>query len=192
MLEESALDYEYQLVDLMQGGARTLEYLAINPGGKVPALFVDGAALTESLAIVNYLGALKPDLGLVPDASPFRRALYDQWTAFAITELEQPLWTISKHKFALPKDKRCADVLSTAVWEFEMALEILSQGLGEKSYILGDEFSAADIMVGHSLFWGMAYKQPLVHANLEAYVGRLGVRSALATARAKELAAQKN
>ncbi|TNC82961.1 MAG: glutathione S-transferase family protein [Oleiphilus sp.] len=190
MLEEMGLDYDYQLIDLSKGESQSPAYLDINPAGKVPALKADGAYLTESAAIINFVAALKPERELVPDASPFRRAQYDQWCNFAIAELEQPLWTIGKNKFALPKAQRCEAIIPTAQWEFQRALDLLSRGLGEQSFILGEHFTAADILLAHTLFWGMAFKQDIAQENLQAYIGRLGVRPALAAARAKEQAAK--
>jgi len=190
MLEELGLDYDYQLVDMSKGQSKSPAYLEMNPGGKVPALKADGAVITESLAIVNLVGSLKPELGLIPDTSPLRRAVYDQWCCFALSELEQPLWTIGKNKFALPKEQRCEQIFDTASWEFQNALEVLSMGLGVQDYILGEQFSAADILLAHTLFWGMAFKQPIEQENLKAYVGRTGVRPALAAARAREQASK--
>ena len=101
-LEEVGADWEYYKLNLRIGEARRDPYLTINPGGKVPAL-VDGEfVLTESLAVVTYIGEKFPESGLVP-TDPQQRALYFQWSSFAISELEQPLWSIAKHKFALPK-----------------------------------------------------------------------------------------
>jgi glutathione S-transferase len=189
MLEELGLDYDYHLVNMAKGESRSPEFLAINPGGKVPALQTDDGILTESAAILNYLGALKSDSGLIPNGSPFQRARYDQWCLYAVTELEQPLWTIGKNKFALPKEQRCAEIFPTAQWEFQKALGVMSQGLGSQDFILGNTFSAADILLAHTLFWGMAFKQPIEAANLQAYMARMNSRPALAAARAKEQAA---
>lgn len=188
LLEELGLDYEYHLVNMMKGEAHSPDFLAINPGGKVPALEHEGAVLTESAAIVNYLASLKPDAELIPQ-SAYRRALYDQWCYFAIGELEQPLWTIGKNKFALPKEHRCPEIFKTAEWEFQKALNLLSKGLGGHDYILGDHFSAADVLVAHCLFWGMAFKQPIEQENLKKYLGRVGVRPALSAARNREQSA---
>lgn len=188
MLEELGLDYEYHLVDMAKGESRSAEYLAINAAAKVPALQVEGHILTESCAIVNYLASLVPDQQMIPTANPIRRAIYDQWSSFAITELEQALWTIGKHRFALPKDKRCPEVQETAAWEFQKALELFSLGLADKDFILGEQFSAADVLLAHTLFWGMAFKQPIEQENLKGYLGRTGVRPALAAARAREQA----
>lgn len=188
-LEELGLDYDYQLVDMTKGETKSEQYLALNPGGKVPTLVTDGGAITESLAIINYLVALKPESELIPTTSPFRRACYDQWSIFALAELEQPLWTIAKSKFALPGDYRVPEIQKTAEYEFQQALNLLSLGLGEHDFILGENFSAADILLAHTLFWGMSFKQKIDQPNLQAYIGRMGVRPALSAAREREKSA---
>jgi glutathione S-transferase len=188
-LEELGLDYDYHLVDLSKGETKSEPYLALNPGGKVPTLVTEGGAITESLAIINYLVALKPESELIPRASPYRRACYDQWSIFALAELEQPLWTIGKSKFALPAEYRVSEIQKTAEYEFQLALSLLSSGLGANDYILGSEFSAADIVLAHTLFWGLSFKQKIDQENLKAYIGRMGVRPALSLAREREKSA---
>lgn len=186
MLEELGLDYEYRLVNMTKGESRFPDYLAVNPAGKVPALQTEQGILTESVAIINYLGALKPDEGLIPTHTLFERARYDQWCLFAVAELEQPLWTIGKNKFALPKAQRCPEIFPTAEWEFQKALGLLSDALGENPYILGSHFSAADILLAHTLFWGRDFKQKIEATNLLDYMQRMSQRPALAAARKKE------
>lgn len=186
MMEELGMEYDYHLVNMTRGESQSAEYLSVNPGGKVPALKTEEGTLTESVAIMNYLGALHPDADLIPTHSLFERARYDQWCLFAVTELEQPLWTIGKNKFALPKEQRCAEIFPTAQWEFQKALKLLSDGLGDQAYILGPHFSGADILLAHTLYWGMAFKQPIESPTLQSYMQRIGARPALASARKKE------
>jgi glutathione S-transferase len=186
MLEELGLEYHYHLVNMTKGESRSPEFLAVNPAGKVPALKTEQGILTESVAILNYLGALKPDEGLIPTHCLFERARYDQWCIFAAAELEQPLWTIGKNKFALPKAQRCPEIFPTAEWEFQKALALLSQGLGDHPYILGNYFSAADILLAHTLFWGMDFKQKIEADNLKAYIERVQNRPALSAAVKRE------
>ncbi len=188
-LEELQLDYEYRLVDLAKGELQSPEFLAINPAGKIPALQCEDGILTESGAIAEYLVERHPGAALMPAEGAFRRGVCRQWCLFALTELEQPVWTIGKHKFALPRDQRCAEIFPSAGWEFQRALKRLSEGLGDQDYLLGDSFSLADIFIGHTLFWGMAFKQPIEAPNVRAYVERLGQRPALKAARSREQAA---
>ncbi len=189
MLEELGVDYEYTKIDLMKGAGRQPEYLKINPGGKVPALIDGDLLLTESAAICTYLGDKYPEAGLVPEPRTAARAHYDQWCFFALSELEQPLWTMGKHQFAIPEKYRVPAIMETAQWEFSVALKTLSQGLSEQTFILGDHFSAADIIISHILAWARTAKLPLNHDNLNAYADRTLSRPALAQARAREQAA---
>ncbi|MEH6548922.1 MAG: glutathione S-transferase family protein [Pseudomonadales bacterium] len=183
VLEELEQEYEYHLVDLTKGDSRSPEYHAINPAGKIPAMLDDDLILTESAAIISYLADKFPEAGLIPAVGSKARGLYNQWSYFALCELEQPLWTISKHKFAIPAEHRVTGVINTAVWEFQRALELLSKGLADRDYILDDGFSGADILLGHTLIWGIAFKQEISQDNLKAYVERLQQRPARARAR---------
>ena len=144
-LEECGLDYEYKVVNFAGGETKSTAFRELNPGGKIPVLLAEGVTILESSAIVNYLIALAPDKELAPLGNPLRRAAYDQWSNFAISELEQPLWTIGKNKFALPAEHRCPEIFETAQWEFQLALGLLSDGLGEQDFILGDHFSGVVI-----------------------------------------------
>jgi glutathione S-transferase len=186
MLEELGQDYEFKLVDFTKGESQSPAYLAINPAGKVPAMLDGDLLLTESAAIISYLGDKFPDKELVPSAGKAERGLYDQWSYFALTELEQPLWTMGKHRFALPEEHRVPQIFKTAEWEFQRALKLLEQGLGDKQFILGNKFSGADILLGHTLMWGISFKQAVEQTNLQQYVQRLKDREALVNAISKE------
>jgi glutathione S-transferase len=184
-LEEAGADYDFVLVDLFKGEGRRPEFLAINPGGKVPVLVDGDLVLTESAAILAYLGERFPDSGLVPDDAR-QRARCWCWSCFAVTELEQPLWTIAKHRFALPKERRVGAMEQTAVWEFAQAAALLVPGLGAGEFILGERFCAADILVGHTLAWARSARVPLGSAALETYLDRLMARPAVARAQLRE------
>ena len=186
MMEELGQDYTFTLVDLHKGGGNAAEFLAINPAGKVPALQDDDVVITESGAIVTYLGDKFGNRELVPEPGTPLRGKYEQWCYFATTELEQPLWTMGKHKFAIPEEHRVKEIFPTAGWEFQKALDIFSRGLGDNPYILGDHFSAADILLTHTLFWGLMFEQPVNQDNLKAYLDRISTRPALQRMRERE------
>ncbi len=188
MLEELEADYEFNLVPVGNSGFGSEEYIKINPAGKVPAIRDGDLVLTESAAIVTYLGDKFPDKKLVPPAGSAARAKYDQWCYFVLSELEQPLWTKGKHKFMLPRDKRVPAIIETAEWEFQKALKILSQGLDGHRFILGDTFSAADILIGQTLSWARTAKQPVELQNVADYADSILGREALQRARAREAA----
>ena len=188
MLEELGEEYEFSLVPFGSNGFASDEYLKINPAGKVPAIRDGNLVLTESAAIVTYLGDKFSEKNLVPQAGTAARAKYEQWCYFVLSELEQPLWTKGKHKFMLPRDKRVTAVIETAEWEFQKALNILSQGLDLNKYILGDTFSAADILLGHTLSWARTAKQPIELQNVVDYADKVLGREALQRARSREAA----
>ena len=187
-LEEAGVDYEYIKVDLLKGEGRRPPYIDLNPGGKVPALRDGDFVLTESGAICTYIGDKFPASGLAPPVNTQDRARYHQWCFFVIGELEQPLWTMAKHRFALPEKRRVPAVIDTAVWEFGVAAKVLDAGLGDKEFIVGDHFTAVDIMLAQTLAWARAFEAPLGHDRLEAYADRLLSRPAVARARAREQA----
>lgn len=186
MLEELQLEYDYERVALMKGEGRSERYLAINPGGKVPALQDGEVTLTESAAIVTWLGDKHRARDLVPEPGTPDRGRYDQWCHFAMSELEQPLWTIGKHRFAIPEQYRVKDIFPTAEWEFQGALSLLSKALEGREYILGSAFSAADILLAHTLLWADAFKQSLEAPGIREYMARATDRPALVRALERE------
>ncbi len=186
LLEEMGVEYEYCLVDFAKGESQSPEYLKINPAGKVPAIETDGIVMFESGAIVNFLADKHSPGDLIPALGTVQRALFEQWSYFTLTELEQPLWTLGKHKFALPKKYRVEDILPTAAWEFQKALKLLSEFLQDSEFVLGDKFSAVDILVAQTLRWGMSFKQPVEQSNLIAYLERVEARPARNIAISKE------
>lgn len=186
--EEAGLEYEYQRIDLASGEGRADSYLKINPGGKVPTLVDGDLVLTESAAILNYIGALNPESGLTP-VTIRQRAKYDQWCFFAMSELEQPLWTLSKHSFVLPEKLRVPSIRPAIEWEFYRALAVLADGLGDNPYILGDKFSAADILLGHILIWARGIRMNIDEQNLRSYLKRVRGRPAIERAISREAGA---
>lgn len=186
LLEELGLDYDYQLIDFSKGDNRAPAFLSMNPAGKVPVIQDNELVLFESAAIVSHLADSYGDSAIIPAVGSAARGLFMQWSYFAVCELEQPLWTMAKHKFALPAEHRVKEVFATAGWEFQQALKVLSQGLGEQDYLLGDSFTAVDILIAHTLQWGIKFEQPIPQANLNAYRERLMSRPARVKALARE------
>jgi glutathione S-transferase len=169
-LEESGLAYEYRPVEIgktSEQGTQTDDYKRLNYQGKVPSLQVDNQVINESLAIVNYIASLVPDKQLIPQ-DPEQRAYYDEICSFVVTDLEQPLWTYGKHSFVLPKELRIKEVLDVAHWEFAKSIKALSHYLNDKTYAVGEQFTAADIMVVQTLEWAERFKFD-VPDKLKAY-----------------------
>jgi glutathione S-transferase len=169
MLEELGIDYEFIKIDLLAGGGQSQDYLKIHADGKVPAIDDGGFVLTESAAIMTYLGDKYPAANMVPKPVTKARATYDEWCFFVLTELEQPLWTVGKHTFVLPEDKRVPEILQVARWEFLKACNVLEKKLVGKPFALGDSFSAIDILIAHTLRWAAAFKVPCGSQRLDSY-----------------------
>ena len=106
-LQELEVDFEAATVNLLAGEHRQPAFLAINPAGKIPALVDGDLVLTESVAIAVYLADKYPDKKLVP-ADLEQRAQLNRWLLFTATELEQPLWRITRHTRLYPEGKRPA------------------------------------------------------------------------------------
>jgi glutathione S-transferase len=181
-LEEVEAEYEYVEVDIMHGQGREPWFLEINPGGKVPVFNDDGNIITESAAICMHLAEKYPERRLLPAAGTLGRTECYKWISFILTELDAPLWTIAKHRFALPRERRVPAVIETAGWEFRNAMKILAAGLGERPYRVGDSFTVADILAGHTLLWAKGARLGLSD-TLESYLNSLTIRDAFERAR---------
>ena len=183
-LEEVGARYEYVEVDLKRGQHREPAFLALNPAGKVPVLDDDGTIVTESTAICMHLAERHPESGLLPPAGTPERTECYRWTSFILTELDAPLWTIAKHRFALPQERRVPAVIETASWEFRNAASVLASALDNRQYLAGAAFSVADILAGHTLLWAKSARVPLGSDFPDGYLQRLLARPAVTRARA--------
>lgn len=190
-LEEIGAEYRYHLIDLMKGEGQSAEFLKLNPYGKVPVLVDGDLLLTESAAICTYLGDQHPETELVPRPGTAERGKYDQWCYFVLAELEQPLWSIHKHRFVFPEEKKVPQMLEVAPWEYKRAIDVLIKGLGTQEYLVGDSFTMADILLAHTLVWARVIKLNFDNPQLEAYEQRICGRAAFARAKEREKAASK-
>jgi glutathione S-transferase len=172
-LEE--LGEPYELTVVAGEDRHGADYRARHPLGKVPALEDEHGAVFESAAICLHLADQKPELGLVPPLGSHERALVYQWTVFAPAELEPSLietWSFTSAGDAPERAER-------AHKRFVAAMTAVGDSLGEREYLLGDQFTVADVLVGTALAFttkvGISDQLP---ANLTAYVGRLAGREA--------------
>ena len=188
-LEEAGAQYEYVEIDLMRGEGREPQFLEINPAGKVPVLDDDGTIITESAAICMHVAEKYPQSRLMPPASTLERSQCYKWISYIITELDSPLWTIAKHRFALPRERRVPAVIETAGWEFRTAVKVLAKELGDREYLVGDCLTVADIIAGHTLSWATSARLALGSDELERYLERLLAREAVTRARERTQAA---
>lgn len=182
-LEELGTPYEYVEVDLLHGEGREPWFLKINPAGKVPVLDDGGTIVTESAAICMHLAERHPQRGLLPATGTSERTECYKWTSFILTELDSLLWTIAKHRFALPSERRVPAVIETASWEFANSIRILADAIDARPYLLGETFTVADILAAHIVLWAKSARLA-VTAPLDQYLENLQKRDAFARARA--------
>jgi glutathione S-transferase len=187
-LEHAGAEYDYIHVDLFAGEGRQPPFLAMNPAGKVPVLIDEALTLTESAAIVTYVGEKFPSSGLVPTAL-VDRADYLRWCSFIITELEQPLWSIARHRFILPPEQRVPAIEPVAIREFEHACGLLSAHLESSKFIQKQIFTGCDILAAHTLAWARSARIPLAGARINDYLDEVYGSPSAARARARERAA---
>ena len=171
-LEEAGIEYEYIPVKLKTepedpDSAKNPKYLALNVQGKVPTLVCDDLVLTESVAILNYIGRYAPDSGLLPNASMAMYAKLDEMIAFVLAELEQPLWSKGKHMFALPEDHRIPQMFKTAKFEFTKAIDTLDHLLSEGEFAIANNFTIADILLAQTFNWAIRFEFDLPQKYVE-------------------------
>lgn len=187
-LHETDLDYSY--VNLKMGSTQensnqSPQYLKHNPQGKVPCLVHDEFVLNESAAILNYIDSLSSSQFIPSGAQP--RAQYDALCFFILSELEQPLWTVGKHRFALPEEVRVKEIFPTAQWEFNKAMTALTDSWNLDQFALGEHFSFADILLAHTLNWARRFEFTVPSECLE-YRDRMYARSACSKAALDKIA----
>ncbi|HEY1258746.1 MAG TPA: glutathione S-transferase family protein [Stellaceae bacterium] len=150
MAAELGLDYEHIKVDFADGGTRRPDYLAINPNGHVPAIDDDGFVLWESMAINLYL-AKKYGAGLYPQR-PEDEARAWQWSFWGMTEVERPALTVLLNRIG-PEDRRDAAAADAAERSLAAPLGVLDQVLRATPFLLGRDFTVADLNVASILSW---------------------------------------
>ncbi|MCJ7774523.1 MAG: glutathione S-transferase family protein [Desulfobacterales bacterium] len=171
LAKEIGLEYEEVSVDL---GNPVEDYLKLNPNGKVPCLVDGDFVLWESMAITAYLaGKYKPEL---LGSSVEERALIDQWSYWAILELQPDMFKVIVQIFT-PEDKRDIDIIKTGTASMKPKHRILDDYLKGRDYMVGDKFTLADINVGSVAIVNRLIGNDLSEfPNLEKWLNMLGKR----------------
>jgi len=175
-LKELGAEFEFIPVNLQAGEHQRPEFLALNPAGKVPVLVDGDFVLTESAAIVLYLAEKYPEKGLLPAKLEQRAQVY-RWVLFAVTELEQPLWRMTKHTFLYPEHRRLPKDIELAREDFTAMAAVLERHMNGRQHIVGDRITVADCVTAYLMDW--ANEQQLLDGcpNLKTYLQRMYQRS---------------
>ena len=174
-LQELGVPFEAIPVDLRKGEHRRPDFLALNPAGKLPVLVDGDFVLAESVAIVLYLAEKYPEQGLLP-ADPQQRADAYRWLLFAATELEQPLWRITRHTSLYPPEKRLPAEVELARQDFRDMARVLEQHVKGRPFVAGDRFSVADVVTAYTLDWAGSAQLLGDFPELRAYLERMYAR----------------
>src|SRR4030095_14583890 len=154
LLEELGVPHEVKLVSLQAGEQKKPEYMKLNPNGTVPTLVDDDLVLFESAAICQYLADKFPEKKLAPppDASA-ERGKYYQWIHYAMSGLEPPAVTIFFHTIQLPEAERVPQLVEKARAHLDPAIKVVESAPAGREWILGSQFTAADVMIGSTVVW---------------------------------------
>ena len=182
--EETGVDYTHVPTHFAKD-AKTEEYLKINPNGRVPALVDGDMLLCESMAINLYLA--KNYGGDLYPASAADEARCWQWSLWGISEIEPLQMQLVVQKFFTPEEKRDPGVSARAEKGLARPLAVLNDTLAGQDYLLGGDFSIADLNVsGVMLLLEMVGFDLGAWPNVQNWVQRCYARESLARARARE------
>ena len=179
LLEELGVPYELHVLNMKAGEQRQPAYLAINPMGKVPALRHGDALITEQVAIFLYLADLFPEAGLAPPIGDPLRGPYLRWMIFYAACFEPAVIDRSTQKDPAP-------LRMSPYGDYDTMLKTLTDQLAQGPYLLGERFSAADVLWGGALTWTTMFKLVPELPVIMSYVQRAASRPAVARVRAKD------
>jgi glutathione S-transferase len=178
LLEELGADYDLRVVNFKLGEQRQSAFLAINPMGKVPALLHGQALVTEQAAVFMYLADLYPEAGLAPALGDALRGPYLRWMVFYGSCFEPALIDrMMKSNAAAPSTSPYGD--------YDTTVATLTDQLAKGPYLLGERFSALDVLWGIALDWTTSFKLVADTPVIRAYIDRVNARPATVRARAK-------
>jgi glutathione S-transferase len=177
VLREAGVPFELEKVDLKthttsDGG----DYYAVNPKGYVPALRLDdGTLLTEGPAITQYVADLKPGSKLAPANGTLPRYQLIAWLHFIGTELHKQFSPLFHHPTPEVKEAQLA--------KLKGRMELVAKALGDKPYLLGEDFTLPDAYLFVMLRWAQRMaKEVFAVPGMEAYFERMKARPAVQAA----------
>ena len=164
MLEEIGECYEH-----ISAKPGSNEIIKFNGSGKVPVLLDGKDVLTDSSAIVSYLGDKHKKLSF--QSGSIERAYQDSMVFRIIDEVDMILWLAARHSFILPEERRVSAIKPSLKWEFERNIDrIMSEK--ESKFLMGDEFMLPDIILAHCGSWARSAKFPSENKHFNDYINR--------------------
>jgi glutathione S-transferase len=180
MLEEIGEPYEIHLLSMKRGENREPAYLSVNPMGKVPAIKHRGVVITEAAAICLYLADEFPKAGLtVPIGDP-RRGPFLKWLFFSPSCIEPAIMDRAFKRVEAPPRG------TLGYGDFDTTMDVVAKAVERGPYLLGEQFTAADVVLGSTLRWGTMFKLIPERPEFLAYIARIAERPALKRSEAKD------
>ena len=183
LCEELGHPYEVEKISFAADFRASPEWRALNPVGKVPVMTDGDITMFESGAMVDYVLARYGEGRLVPPVDTPEYAAYLQWNWFAEATLSRPLGEIVNHGREFPDDARIDAVVDEMANRSVVCLQAVADAVQDQPYILGDEFTAADIMIGYSVMLGTMLIPDRFPKDLGPYWERLSARPGFKIAR---------
>lgn len=181
LLEELGVPYELVRMDSSKRETHTESYLRVNPLGHVPALDDGGTVLVESAAIIMHLADRFADKGLAPAPGSPERGRWYQWIIYAMATLEPQVGIVSDQG-RLPPEERSEAAVQRAKERFHHEAALAEQHLKDRQFAVGDQFSAADVVLGSVLGWarmlGLCDELPACTAYGKAMLARPAAKKA--------------
>lgn len=179
LLTELDAPFNLHVMNMKKQEHKQPDFLAINPLGKVPAIVHNGAVVTEQVAIYLYLADLFPTAGLAPAIGDPLRGPYLRWMAFYGSCFE-PAVIDSWMK------RPSVDKAACAYGDCEAVYGLIEDQLAKGPYLLGEKFSAADVLWGSAMGWMNQFKLLPESSLIAAYIDRIASRPAIKAAMAKD------
>lgn len=176
LLEEMGIAYRLRPVDLLAGVEKDPEFLAINPGGFIPAIQDGDVTMVESVAIMVYLMARYGPTPLAPDPQQSSFPIYQQFLHLGEAGLAVPANYVSSARNFAPEADRHNWSARDALETFESRLKLVTRQLSVSPYLAGDEFTAADISVTYALMLAQRAARVALGASELAYMIRTARR----------------
>jgi glutathione S-transferase len=169
LLEELHAPYSIHAINMKAGEQRQSAYLAVNPMGKVPAILHGDALITEQVAIGIYLADLFPEAGITPAIGDALRGPYLRWYVFYAACLEPA--AVDK---AMKREPGPAAMVPYG--DLDTTMNVVVAQLGEGPWLLGDQFTAADVLWGTALTWMTGFGLVEAVPSIKSYVDRWNAR----------------
>ncbi len=169
LLEELRAPYSIHAINMKVGEQRQAEYLAVNPMGKVPAILHGNALVTEQVAIGIYLADLFPEAGITPAIGDALRGPYLRWYVFYAACFEPAM--VDK---ALKREPGAVGMVPYG--DGDTTMKVVSTQLLKGPWLLGDTFTAADVLWGSALTWMISFGLVEAVPHLKSYVDRWNAR----------------